>query len=237
MRYESKANLFSRIKKEDIVSDAVTLVIATKNSGKLIEINTLFKDYPVVLKSLSDFGPIPPVEEDGEAFDDNAYKKASMTSRVLGLPAMADDSGLVVPALNGSPGVHSARYGGEGLTDTQRCELLLDQMKGRTDRRAAFVCVISIAVPTGAALTYEARCEGMIAESASGTQGFGYDPIFYYPPFKRTFAEISLQEKNLISHRGKALIELQREFDKVVRWLQQQQPVMERFPCHGGPPC
>jgi XTP/dITP diphosphohydrolase len=219
------------------VTDAVTLVIATKNTGKLIEIDALLKNWPVNLKSLSDFGPIPAVEEDGATFDDNAYKKAAFTARVLGLPALADDSGLVVPALGGDPGVHSARYGGDSLTDAQRCDLVLQNLRGKTDRKASFSCVISIATPTGAALTYEARCEGLIAESASGTNGFGYDPIFYYPPLNKTFAEIAHQEKSQVSHRGKALKELLGEFDKVLLWLQQQMPVLEKFPCNGGVAC
>ena len=219
------------------MTDAVTLVIATKNSGKLIEIAALLKNYPVRLKSLSEFGPIPPVEEDGASFDDNAYKKAAFTSRVLGLSALADDSGLVVPALGGGPGIHSARYGGDSLTDAQRCDLLLQNLKGKTDRQASFSCVISIATPTGAALTYEGRCEGLIAESASGTNGFGYDPIFYYPPLNKTFAEMTPREKSQISHRGKALKQLQDEFDKVLLWLQQQMPILEKFPCHGGIAC
>ena len=219
------------------MTEAVTLVIATKNSGKLIEIDALLKAYPVNMKSLSDFGPIPPVEEDGATFDDNAYKKAAFTARVLGLPALADDSGLVVPALGGGPGIHSARYGGDSLTDAQRCELLLQNLKGKVDRQAFFSCVISVASPTGAALTYEARCEGRIAESASGTNGFGYDPIFYYPPLNKTFAEMTPLEKSQVSHRGKALKQLQDEFDKVLLWLQQQMPVLERFPCHGGVAC
>lgn len=219
------------------MTDAVTLVIATKNCGKLIEIDALLKAYPVNLKNLSDFGPIPPVDEDGASFDDNAYKKAAFTARVLGLPALADDSGLVVPALGGGPGIHSARYGGESLTDAQRCELLLQNMKGKADRQAFFSCVISVATPTGAALTYEARCEGRIAESASGTNGFGYDPIFYYPPLNKTFAELTPLEKSQVSHRGKALKELQNEFDKVLLWLRQQMPVLEKFACDGGVAC
>jgi XTP/dITP diphosphohydrolase len=216
---------------------AVTLVIATKNNGKLIEIDALLKNYPVKLKTLSDFGPIPPVAEDGATFDDNAYKKAAFTARVLGLPALADDSGLVVPALDGKPGIHSARYGGDGLTDAQRCDLLLQNLKGKADRKASFSCVISVATPTGAALTYEARCEGLIADAASGTNGFGYDPIFYYPPLNKTFAEMSPLEKSRVSHRGKALKQLQDEFDKVLLWLEQQMPVLEKFPCHGGVAC
>lgn len=217
--------------------DAVTLVIATKNTGKLIEIAALLKNYPVNLKSLSDFGPIPSVEEDGATFDDNAYKKAAFTARVLGLPALADDSGLVVPALGGGPGILSARYGGDSLTDAQRCDLLLQNLRGKNDRQASFSCVISIATPTGAALTYEARCEGLIAESASGINGFGYDPIFYYPPLNKTFAELTSQEKSQISHRGKALKELLAEFDNVLLWLQQQMPILEKFPCHGSVTC
>jgi len=219
------------------VTDAVTLVIATKNSGKLIEIEALLRAYPVKLKSLSDFGPIPPVKEDGATFDDNAYKKAAFTARVLGLPALADDSGLIVPVLGDEPGIHSARYGGDSLTDAQRCDLLLQNLKGKTDRRASFSCVISVATPTGAALTYEARCEGLIAESASGTNGFGYDPIFYFPPLNKTFAEMTPLEKSQVSHRGKALKELQNEFDKVLLWLHQQMPVTEKFACGGGVAC
>ena len=225
------------MKEKNAVNDCITLVIATYNPGKFDEIKALLKNYPVRLKSLSDFGPIPPIEEDGDTFDDNAYKKSSLTSRILGIPALADDSGLIVHALGGSPGVHSARYGGERLTDAQRCELLLQNLKGVTNRQAAFECVISIAVPTGEALTYEARCDGQIAETASGEQGFGYDPIFYYPPMEKTFAQMSLQEKSLVSHRGKALKDVQNEFDKVIRWVQQQMPVQEKIRCHGDIPC
>jgi XTP/dITP diphosphohydrolase len=219
------------------VTDGITLVIATKNTGKLIEIESLLKKYPISLKSLSDFGPIPLVEEDGLSFDDNAYKKAAFTARVLGLPALADDSGLVVPALGGDPGVHSARYGGDGLTDAQRCELLLQNLKGKTDRRAYFSCVISVAAPTGAALTYEARCDGQISESAVGSNGFGYDPIFYYPPFQKTFAEMTISEKSRVSHRGIALKDMQHEFDKVLIWIRRQMPVPEKFSCQGGVVC
>ena len=219
------------------MTDGITLVVATKNTGKLIEIESLLKNYPVNLKNLSDFGPIPPVAEDGDTFDDNAYQKSAFTARVLGLPALADDSGLVVPTLGGLPGVHSARYGGNGLTDAQRCELLLQNLKGKADRRAYFSCVISIATPTGAALTYEARCEGLVAEAAVGANGFGYDPIFYYPPLKKTFAEMTLQEKSRVSHRGNAMQELQHEFAKVLLWLQQQMPVPEKLSCQGGVVC
>jgi XTP/dITP diphosphohydrolase len=197
-----------------------TLVIATRNQGKAKEIEALLQEFPITIKDLSAFGPLPEIVEDGSTFDENAYKKASITARLLGQPALADDSGLVVEALNGAPGVYSARYGGEGLTDGQRCRRLLMEMKNETDRRAAFECVISIAVPTGPALTYEARCEGLIADAPRGDGGFGYDPIFIYPPYAKTFAEMSIEEKGKVSHRGKALTEVQQEFDKITKWLQ-----------------
>ena len=201
--------------------DLMTLVIATRNAGKAAEIGDLLEDFPVRIKNIGDFGPIPEVEEDGHTFDDNAYKKASFAARVLGIPALADDSGLMVEALGGAPGVYSARYAGENATDEQRYRKLLAEMKGKTHRKAAFECVLSIAVPGGPALTYEGRCEGEIAEEPAGQNGFGYDPIFYYPALGKTFGQLTRDEKSHISHRGKALRELRDEFDKVLIWVQQ----------------
>ncbi|MBE9581249.1 MAG: XTP/dITP diphosphatase [Proteobacteria bacterium] len=198
------------------------LVLATRNPGKTREIWDLLKDFPVEIKNLDDFGPIPDVEEDGATFDDNAFKKASFTAKVLGLPALADDSGLEVEALEGAPGVRSARYAGPSATDQENNDKLLKEMKGKASRRAAFMCVISIAVPSGVALTYEARCEGLIAEAPAGDNGFGYDPVFFYPPMNRTFAQLSAEEKNQVSHRGKALAEMKEEFDKVLIWIRQR---------------
>ncbi len=200
------------------------LVIATRNKNKTREIRGLLKDFPIEVKNLDDFGPIPEVVEDGETFDDNSYKKASLTARFLGLPALADDSGLAVDALDGRPGVHSARYAGEDATDADRCAKLLREMEGESDRTARFVCVISIAVPTGPALTYEANCEGVIIEEPRGESGFGYDPVFYHPPLEKTFAELTMEEKSRVSHRGKALREFLQEFDKVGAWLEQLMP-------------
>ena len=174
------------------------------------------------IKNLDDFGPIPDVEEDGDTFDDNAFKKASFTAKVLGLPALADDSGLEVEAMKGAPGVRSARYAGPFATDQENNDKLLKEMKGKANRRAGFMCVISIAVPSGVALTYEARCEGLIAEAPAGDNGFGYDPVFLYPPMNRTFAQLSAEEKNQVSHRGKALAEMKEEFDKVLIWIRQR---------------
>ncbi len=195
------------------------LVLATRNEGKTREIKELLDGFPVQIKNLNDFGPIAEVEEDGKTFDDNAFKKASFMAKVLGLPALADDSGLEVEALGGAPGVYSARYAGPSATDQENNAKLLKTLEGNKDRAAAFVCVISIAVPCGVALTYEGRCEGYIAETPRGTHGFGYDSVFYYPPLQKTFAELSTQEKNRVSHRGKALMELKEEFDKVLIWI------------------
>ena len=209
------------------------LVIATRNKGKTAEIRDLLDTFPITIKNLDDFGPIPEVIEDGETFDDNAYKKASFTARVLGYPALADDSGLMVDALGGAPGVHSARYAGPEATDEQRCQKLLAQMENEPERKAAFMCVISIAVPTGPALTYEGRCEGLITRAPVGDQGFGYDPVFYYPPFEKTFAQLTMAEKSQVCHRGKALYEIRDEFDKVMKWIDQHMPEPEIVGCQG----
>ena len=210
------------------------LVLATRNQGKTREIRELLSGQNINIKNLDDFGPIPEVIEDGETFDDNAYKKASFTARILGLPALADDSGLVVEALDGAPGIWSARYAGENATDQERCQKLLTEMQGCSKRQAAFECVLSIAVPTGAALTYEGRCQGLITEKMAGTDGFGYDPIFYHPPLEKTFAELTAKEKNRVSHRGLALQEVAAEFDKVLTWIDQNMPIFERSKCVDG---
>nr|MBF0223640.1 XTP/dITP diphosphatase [Desulfobulbaceae bacterium] len=198
------------------------LVLATKNQGKVKEFQEMFKGLPIELRSLNDFGPIPEVEEDGQTFDENSYKKAHFTAKVLGLPAISDDSGLVVEALDGAPGVYSARYAGENATDQDNIDKLLLDLKGVQNRKAAFECVVSIAVPSGPALTYEGRCEGEITEEIRGDGGFGYDPVFYCPELGKTFAESNMAEKNLISHRGKALKEVAAELDKIVVWLRQR---------------
>jgi XTP/dITP diphosphohydrolase len=196
------------------------IVLATRNQGKIREIQEILREADIELRSLNDFGPIPEAVEDGETFDDNAYKKALFTARVLGLPAMADDSGLVVEALGGAPGVRSARYAGEEASDRDNIAKLLREMTGEKNRRAAFQCVISIAVPSGPALTYEGRCEGEITTSPQGEEGFGYDPVFFYPPAGRTFAEMTLAEKNQVSHRGRALAELAAETAAIRKWLE-----------------
>ena len=198
------------------------LVLATKNNGKISEFRDLFKKSGIEIKTLDDFGPIPPVIEDGATFEDNAVKKAQFTARVLGIPAIADDSGLTVKALQGAPGVFSSRYAGENADDESNNRKLLAEMEDVEDRTAAFVCVLAIAVPSGPALIYEGTCEGTIAETPKGDQGCGYDPLFYYPPFLKTFAQLTRKEKNSISHRGKAIEELRGELDRVLIWLKQR---------------
>jgi len=198
------------------------LVIATRNKNKLREFKEILKDLQIEIRSLDDFGPTPEAVEDGVTFDENAYKKALHTAKVLGLPAIADDSGLVVEALNGEPGVYSARYAGENATDEQNCSKLLTALKGVENRRAHFQCVLSIAVPSGPALTYEGRCDGVIIDEKRGDNGFGYDPLFYFEEFGKTFAELSMDEKNKVSHRGKALAEVKSEISMIKKWLEQR---------------
>jgi len=182
----------------------------------------MLKDFPIEIRSLGDFGPLPEAIEDGETFDDNAYKKAIHTAKILGLPAIADDSGLEVEALDGAPGVYSARYAGDKATDSENVDKLLEEMKGVKNRKATFRCVVSIAVPSGPALTYEGHCDGVLLEERRGESGFGYDPVFYFEDLGKTFAECTMEEKNQVSHRGKALAELKTEFSQVLKWLGQR---------------
>lgn len=199
-------------------------VLATRNKGKKKEFAELLKKFGVTVKNLDDFGPIPEVEEDRDTFDGNAYKKSSTTARILGFPAIADDSGLVVEALTGAPGVMSARYAGKEATDQENLEKVLSDMKGKNNRKAFFQCVISIAVPRGAALTYEGTCRGEITNQPAGENGFGYDPIFFCPEYGKTFAELTMDEKNRVSHRGRAIAEVVDEFDKILKWVEIHHP-------------
>jgi XTP/dITP diphosphohydrolase len=199
--------------------DTISLVLATRNKGKIEEITYILRECPVVLKTLDNFRPVADVEEDGKSFEENAYKKASFVARELGVPALADDSGLVVDALGGEPGVHSARYAGIGATAQERYLKLLRALEGKTHRKAAFECVISIAAPSGKSLTYRGRCEGVITTAPVGTSGFGYDPVFYYPPFGKTFGELTAPQKDTVSHRAHALAEMMQDLDNLVEWL------------------
>jgi XTP/dITP diphosphohydrolase len=188
----------------------LTLVIATRNRKKIEELLRIMADLPVSLRSLDDFPRCPEVEEDAGTFEGNALKKARAVAAHAGLPAMSDDSGLVVDALGGSPGVYSARYAGDGAGDQENLEKLLRELRGvpREKRTGRFVCSIALAYPDGSAETFAGTVEGMIGEVARGRQGFGYDPVFFPEGHGRTFAEMSPAEKDAMSHRGRALAKL-----------------------------
>ena len=180
-------------------------VLASHNPGKLKEMSAILEDLGVEVVLPSQVGVDAEVEETGETFEANALLKAKAVCQAAGLPAIADDSGLCVDALSGAPGVYTARYGGEGLTDAQRYTLLLNALRGQTNRAAHFVSVVACAFPNGDTLTAEGRCNGTIAFAPMGTEGFGYDPVFFVPELRKTFAQMDGAEKASISHRGKAL--------------------------------
>ena len=180
-------------------------VLATHNPGKLKEMGAILAQFGVEVVSPKDLGLTVDVEETGATFAENAMLKAKAICAAAQLPAIADDSGLCVDALNGGPGVYSARYGGEGLDDRGRYMLLLNNMRGQTTRAAHFACAIACAFPNGDTLTAEGRCDGTIAFAPMGEGGFGYDPVFFVPEKAKTFGQLTAEEKSAISHRGRAL--------------------------------
>ena len=184
---------------------AQQFVLATHNPGKLEEMRAILSALGVEVLSPAEAGASIEVEETGATFAENALLKAKAVCAAAGLPAIADDSGLCVDALNGAPGVYSARYGGEELDDRGRCMLLLSSMRGQTTRAAHFSCAVACAFPNGDVLTAEGRCDGAIAFAPLGTGGFGYDPVFLVPGKGKTFGQLSAEEKSAVSHRGKAL--------------------------------
>ena len=181
------------------------LVLASKNEKKLREMDEILSSLGMEVISEAQAGVDVEVEETGTTFEENSLLKARAVMEASGLPAIADDSGLCVDALNGGPGVYSARYGGEGLDDRGRYTLLLQNMRGQTTRAAHFACAIACAFPNGDELTAEGRCDGAIAFAPMGTEGFGYDPVFLVPEKGKTFGQLPAEEKSAISHRGKAL--------------------------------
>ena len=180
-------------------------VLATHNPGKLKEMGDILARFGVEVVSPKDLGITVDVEETGATFAENAMLKAKAICAAAKLPAIADDSGLCVDALNGGPGVYSARYGGEGLDDKGRYMLLLNSMRGQPTRAAHFACAIACVFPNGDELTAEGRCDGTIAFAPLGEGGFGYDPVFFVPELKKTFGQLTAEEKSAISHRGRAL--------------------------------
>ncbi len=194
--------------------ESVRLVLASKNAKKLVEMNDILSHLGIRVCSESEVGVDIEVEETGSTFEENSLLKAKAVMEASGLPAIADDSGLCVDALNGAPGVYSARYGGEGLDDVGRYRLLLENMRGQSPRTARFVSVITCCFPNGDVLTARGECEGTVAFAPMGEGGFGYDPVFFLPKLKKTFAQLTAEEKNAVSHRGKALAEFQEQLQR-----------------------
>ena len=197
------------------------LVLASKNAHKLVEMKDILSQLGVEVVLESEAGVDVDVEETGATFEENAYLKAHAVMEASGLPAIADDSGLCVDALNGAPGVYSARYGGPELDDAGRYRLLLENMRGQLDRRCKFVSAICCCFPNGDRVEARGECAGTLAYAPRGADGFGYDPIFFVPGLKKTFAELSPEEKNAISHRGNALNKFKTELESYLNGTDQ----------------
>ncbi len=191
-----------------------TVVLATRNKHKLGEILDLIPGLNLIMKTLEDFPGAPDVIEDGETLEANAVKKAKSAALFCGLWALADDTGLYVDALGGAPGVYSARYAGSGCSYTDNNRKLLGELAGLgpEKRTARFCCVMALSSPGGSVIAVEGRLEGVIASAASGTGGFGYDPLFIVAGLGKTLADITAEEKNALSHRADAI-------RKITPWL------------------
>ena len=180
-------------------------VLASQNQHKLKEMQDILSAQGVEVVLESDIGLHVEVEETGSTFAENALLKAKAVMEASGLPAIADDSGVCVDALNGAPGVYSARYVGPELDDIQRYQLLLQALRGQTNRAAHFTSHITCCFPNGDVIDAEGICPGTIAFAPQGTGGFGYDPVFFVPQLRKTYAQLTPEEKAAVSHRGKAL--------------------------------
>lgn len=204
-----------------MAKDKQTIVIATRNKGKAREFEALFNKKGFAVKTLLDFPEVPDVEETGETFQENALLKAETIAEKFDTLVLADDSGLVVKALHGQPGVYSARYAGEEKNDAKNNAKLLNEladMKGN-DRQAKFHCSLALAAPDADSLVIDGELDGEIAGVPQGDNGFGYDPLFFIPEKECTMAELSEEEKNKISHRAVALKKLESVLDE---WLKDQ---------------
>jgi XTP/dITP diphosphohydrolase len=192
------------------------IIIATKNRGKVREIRKALRGLGLKIYSLNDFSDVPEIEENGESFTENALKKARFYSKYFGKLTIADDSGLEVDALKGLPGIYSARFAGEGASDRENNQKLLREMEGiRISKRGArFKCAMAIVSYDGKEVVAEGSCRGRIGFREMGKRGFGYDPIFVLPQYGKTMAQFTLDEKNRMSHRGKALRKLKKIMTK-----------------------
>ncbi|MCD4840328.1 XTP/dITP diphosphatase [Neobacillus sedimentimangrovi] len=194
------------------------VIIATKNPGKAKEFEKIFASRGVAVRTLLDFPELPEVEETGTTFEENAVLKAETISKALNKMVIGDDSGLIVDALGGKPGIYSARYAGEPKNDQKNIEKVLSELKGveEESRTARFYCALAVAIPGQETYTVSGTCEGRILEEPRGSNGFGYDPIFYVPEKGVSMAELSSNEKNQISHRANALKKLDSELDSIL---------------------
>ncbi len=201
------------------------IVLATQNAGKVRELRAILADLPVEVLSMADFPDIPEVLEDGQTFTENALKKAKTVCEATGLLAVADDSGLEVDYLDGAPGIYSARFAGAGRNDLDNNMKLLGLLHDlpMEKRTARFRCVIAVVTPCGETYTAEGTCAGLIGYDMQGAEGFGYDPLFYLPEYKKTFAELELSLKNTISHRGQAVAQLKNILANITERLAAEQ--------------
>lgn len=197
------------------------VVLASHNQKKIVEMQAILSQMGVEVVSQAQVGLNLEPEETGTTFAENARIKAQAVMEAAGLPAIADDSGLMVDALGGEPGVYSARYGGPGLDDTGRWQLLLQNMAGQENRACKFVSVICCCFPDGRVIQARGECPGLLGHSPAGEGGFGYDPIFYLPKLDKTMAQLTPEEKNKISHRANALARFQIEWKKVTNGTDQ----------------
>jgi len=200
----------------------VKIVLATTNAHKLRELQQILAADTLSIVPLSAFDGCPDVVEDGSSFEENALKKAREIAAHTGCPAMADDSGLEVDALGGEPGIYSARFAGEPRSDSRNIALLLERLQGvpPEQRGAQFRCVIALVTPGGRELVAQGLCRGRITYAPTGSDGFGYDPVFLHEPSGRTFAELSAEEKNSLSHRGRAAAALRERLPAFLKSLQ-----------------
>ena len=195
----------------------MNIVIASNNKGKIEEIKKFYERLKINFFSLKDFPSIQKTDEEFETYQENALQKAKKVSEFTKMIALADDSGIEIDALEGKPGVHSARFGGEKISDKKRNQKILRLLKDIPEslRKAKFICVIAIAKPDGEFYIVKGICKGVIAKKPKGDSGFGYDPIFFLPGYNNTFAEMDINLKNRISHRAKAL----KKAEKILRAL------------------
>ncbi|MCM3116716.1 XTP/dITP diphosphatase [Neobacillus sp. MER 74] len=199
------------------------VIIATKNPGKAREFEHIFSSRGITVRTLLDYPEIPEVEETGTTFEENATLKAVSVSKALGQMVIGDDSGLIVDALEGRPGIYSARYAGEPKNDQNNTDKVLSELEGIPEekRTARFYCALAVAVPGQETETVSGTCEGQILEARRGTNGFGYDPVFYVPEKGLSMAELSSEEKNKISHRANALKKLDVVLDEILERAEQ----------------